>query len=650
MTEPTSEQLEILRAVCDTFVPSIPHVPDPLGFWARSATDVGVDAGIVATLAILPEADAGGLLGLLDVLGEQGFVAASQPSREQLLRTLALASRDAAAGITALKGLTLALTYAGADPATGQNPNWAVFGYPGPVSAPPDEPKTIEPLGVRVDTDLEADVVVIGSGAGGGVIAGQLAQRGLAVVVLEAGGYFNESDFNQSELWAYQNLYWRGGPSPTVDGNVSLMAGQCLGGGTVVNWTNSLRTKPWVRDEWATEHGLKDVATDFDRHIDAVWSRLQVTDTCSDLNRAQQAMQRGADALGWSFALTNRNTDPSRYDPVSAGYMGFGDQSGSKQSTLATYLQDAVAAGARVVVRCAVERIIVEHGRAAGVTAVRTDAVTGATSSVTVRARHVVVAGGALESPGVLLRSGIGGPAVGRYLRLHPCTAVMGTYGEDMQAWWGAPHAGLIDEFAGTNDGYGFLIEGAQYTTAVTANATPWVTAEQHKAAMEDLAFGANFIGLVRDRGHGTVTVDDNGSTVHRYALTDPADVVNTRAAVAAQIRCHAAAGARRIITLANSMPVWHRGEDDLETYIAKVQRLPLRAGSVALFSAHQMGSCRMGTDPATSVADPRGELHDTPGVWIGDGSAFPTSSGTNPMITIMALAHRTSEHIAQEA
>lgn len=275
-----------------------------------------------------------------------------------------------------------------------------------------------------------------------------------------------------------------------------------------------------------------------------------------------------------------------------------------------------------------------EHGHAAGVAAVHTDAVTGATSAVTVRARHVVVAAGALESPGVLLRSGIGGPAVGRFLHLHPCTAVTGFYGEDMQAWWGAPHAGLVDEFAGVNDGYGFLIEGAQYTTAVAANATPWVTAEQHKAAMADLAFGASFIGPVRDRGHGTVTVDANGKTRHRYALTDPADIANTRSALAAQIRCHAAAGARRIMALAHSSPVWHRDEDDLETYIADVQRLPVQAGSMSLFSAHQMGSCRMGADPAASVADPRGELHDTPGVWIGDASAFPTASGSNPMIT----------------
>jgi choline dehydrogenase-like flavoprotein len=120
-------------------------------------------------------------------------------------------------------------------------------------------------------------VCVVGSGAGGGVIAGMLAEAGLKVVVLEAAGYFNEADFNQSELWAFQNLYWRGGPTPTADFNVALQAGTTLGGGTTINWTTSLRTTPWVRAQWANEHGLEGVdGPEFDRHLDAVSQRISV--------------------------------------------------------------------------------------------------------------------------------------------------------------------------------------------------------------------------------------------------------------------------------------------------------------------------------------------------------------------------------------
>jgi glycine/D-amino acid oxidase-like deaminating enzyme len=435
MSDLTDPQRATLRAVCDTVVPAIERADDPDGFWARKATDVGADAALLLTLERLPPDQAAGMRRLLDALAQLGFDGKSQLSREQLFTNLSLASRDAAYGLAVLVALTLMFTYAGVDPQTARNPFWATFGYPGPLAAPPDAPKPIVPLVPDRDTTLEADVAIIGSGAGGSVIAAKLAAAGLDVVVLEMGGYYNEADFNQLELWAWQNLYWRGGPTPSADMNVTLQAGSCLGGGTVVNWTNSLRTRDWVREQWAGEHGLIDVATDaFDRHLDAVWKRIEVNDGCSELNRPQQAMRRAAERLGWSFATVNRNWDRSRHDPAVAGYLGFGDQSGAKRSTLHTYLQDAADRGARFLVGCFAQRVVVEHGRAAGVEAVWSDRAAGRSARVTVRCPQVVVAAGALESPAVLLRSRIGGPAVGHNLRLHPCTATLGDYGEDMQA------------------------------------------------------------------------------------------------------------------------------------------------------------------------------------------------------------------------
>jgi choline dehydrogenase-like flavoprotein len=177
----------------------------------------------------------------------------------------------------------------------------------------------------------------------------------------------------------------------------------------------------------------------------------------------------------------------------------------------------------------------------------------------------------------------------------------------------------------------------------------PFTTGAGHKQAMSEFKNGGTFIGLVRDCGHGRVTIDAAGQTVPWYALTDELDIRNTHRALEAQIRLHHAAGARRVQVLATGLPTWRAG-DDLEAFVERAKRIPLRAGGAKLFSAHQMGTCRMGRDPQTSVADPTGQLHDTPGVWIGDGSAFPTPSGTNPMITIMALASRTAEHIAQAA
>jgi choline dehydrogenase-like flavoprotein len=637
------QQRAVLRAICDTAVPSLPHDPDPDGFWARSASDVGTPDALEQLIEdTFPPEQRAGTLELLDGLAELGFLTASRRSREQQIRNLLMLGYDAAAGGQALMGLSLFLTYGAPDPQTGQNPFWTTLGFPGPVSPAPQANRALSPLVPEGDQlELEADVCVVGSGAGGGVIAGELAAKGLKVVVLEAAGYFDESDFNQLELPAYQAMYWRGGPQQSADMNISLMAGTTVGGGTTINWTNCLRTPQWVREQWAREFGLEGVdGPDYDAHLDAVLERIKANDRCSELNGNQTRMKEGAEALGWSYHYTTRNVDPDLYDPDTAGYIGFGDQSGAKQSTAKTYLADAVEHGADIVANCAAQRILLSGGRAAGVEALHAGG-----AKVTVKAPRVVVACGSLESPALLLRSGIGGPAVGHNLRLHPCTAVFGFYEDDQRAWWGAPHALVIDQFADVGDGYGFLLEASQYTTGLGAASLPFVTAEQHKATMERYRHGASMIGLLRDHGGGRVTIDENGQSVVTYSLADELDVRNTWRALDAQIRCHHAAGAQEIAAIAANAPTWREGED-LEAFIARVQRIPLQAGGHRLFSAHQMGSCRMGTDPQESVANPEGELHDTSGVWIGDGSAFPTPSGVNPMVSIMALARRTAAAI----
>jgi choline dehydrogenase-like flavoprotein len=646
----SDSQRAILTAVCDTVVPSLPRDRDHEGLWGRKASDLGVDVGAAQLISEIPDPELqGGLLQLIEALGDQGITRASQESREQILRNVALSDPRAAAGVGALINMTLFLHYGAPDPATGQNPNWKTFGFPGPASAPPQVEKPLrihEPDGA--EETLDADVCIVGSGSGGSVIAAVLAQSGLDVIVLEAAGYFNESDFNQLELPAYQQMFWRGGPNPTADGNVSLVAGTTLGGGTTINWTNCLRTRPWIREQWA-EHGLEGVdGPDYDRHLDTVLERIGANDGCSDLNGTQQRLREGTDALGWSFETIVRNTDPASYTPEMAGYLGFGDQSGSKRSADRTWLADAQEHGARFLTYTRATKVVTEGGRATGVEAVW-QTPDGRGAQVTVRAPRVVVACGSLESPALLLRSGIGGPAAGDNLRLHPSSVVGAAYGTDQQAWWGPPQAGLCDEFADTGEGYGFLIETAQYAPGLIGSATPWISGADHKQRMEDFPLTGTFISLTRDRGHGRVDVDANGESVPTYPVSDELDLANLRHGIEVQIRLHEAAGAHQIGPLAEGAPTWRRG-DDLEAFIAGVKRIPFRAGGYKLFSAHQMGTCRMGVDPKTSVAGPWGELHDTKGVWIGDGSAFPTSSGTNPMVSIMSLAHRTGEAIAEEA
>jgi choline dehydrogenase-like flavoprotein len=191
-------------------------------------------------------------------------------------------------------------------------------------------------------------------------------------------------------------------------------------------------------------------------------------------------------------------------------------------------------------------------------------------------------------------------------------------------------------------------VETTHYVPGLAAAATYFASAADHKQKMFDFARAATFIALVRDRGHGSVTIDAQGQAIHAYDLTDAVDLQTIREGVAATVGLHAAGGATEIAAIAQGLPMWRAGEA-LEPFIANLQAMRFGFGGVSLFSAHQMGTCRMGTDPRTSVAGPFGQLHDVPGVYVGDGSAFPTASGTNPMISIMALARRTAMAIADE-
>jgi choline dehydrogenase-like flavoprotein len=531
----------------------------------------------------------------------------------------------------------------------GQNPNWEAIGYPGPLSPPPtpeQAPKTIPVESLAGGTaTLEADVCVVGSGAGGGVIAAELARAGRSVLVLEMGGYRNESDFRQLELPGMFELYLGGGLAASEGGEIAVLAGSTLGGGTVVNYMNCIRTPQPIREEWAGMgvEGLDDLA--YEEHIDAIWRRLGVNDTATSQNRIHKRLIAACDELGYPHRPLTRNADTSCEDPGTCGYCYTGCQKGCKQSTMKTFLQDAADDGARFVVGARAERILTSDGRASGVAATVTNE-DGTTTALTVHAPTVVVAAGSIESPALLLRSGIGGPAAGHHLRLHPAALVGGIYETPIEGWIGQIQSALSDQFKQIEGEFGFLIEATTIAPAIVAMSLPFEDGAGHKRAMSKLANMAPFISVARDHGEGQVAIDEHGRAVTRWSFSDPLDESMFRRAIVELARLQKAAGAQEIITFFQRPAIsWREGED-FDAFLAQIEAASLAANDVAAFSAHQMGSCRMGSDPAESVADGRGELHDTPGVWIGDASAFPTAPGVNPMISIMSLAHRTAGNI----
>jgi choline dehydrogenase-like flavoprotein len=642
-------QRKTLTAIVDTFVAAVPREDDPTGFYAAKGSDIGADVASEDYLvAHLPDQQLAGLLGVLDAAGLVGLENQPQAAREAIIANLAAKSLETAGTMAALYQLSVIFAYSLPGP-QGHNPLWAGMGYPGPVQAPPpDAPKTLQVITASGETTLEADVVVVGSGSGGGVAAAVLAQAGKRVIILEAGGYFNEADFFQLEPLAYRNLFLRGGFFPSADGMVSIAAGSTVGGGSTVNWSNSLLTPATVRRSWAAD-GLTDVDTPaFDEHLQAVFERISCNDKVATQNAPHHRLAEGAAKLGYSYRIATLNIDPDKYDPNQIGWSGMGDQTGAKQGTMRTYLQDASDAGAKLLPNTRAERILTERGKAVGVEATYTDPQTKQNSRVVIHASSVVAAAGALETPALLLRSGIGGPAVGAELRLHPASLVTGIYDEPQDPWYGPAMAGIMNEFAEVNDCHGYIVECVQHLPGLFTTVVPWLGGAQHKELTRKYRYRADWVFIVKDRGAGTVTIDDDGESAHWYPFTDELDRRHFREAAVTSIRMQEAAGAQQIFLAGQPFAPWQRGED-LEAFIEKVNQVPIGPGGTPVFSAHQMCSAKLGSDPQTCVAKPNGELHDTTGVWIADSSGMPCCSGVNPMVSVMALARRTATNMLNQ-
>lgn len=642
-------QRATLSALCETFVPSMEvESGDPVEreFMARSATDLDVPAQIEKMLseALMPE-ELAAVSGLLDALAAHDFASLPVEVRTQGVHALRDADPQAKQGLDQLRALTFLFFYALPDE-QGANPNWEAIGYPGPVSAPPDAtsaPKTIDIEEVSGESaTLTVDACVVGSGAGGSVIAAKLAAAGKKVLVLEMGGYRNEQDFKQLELPGYLELYYGAGLAASENGSIGILAGQTLGGGTVVNYMNCIPTPERIVAEWA-EHGVVGLEDDeaYRRdHIGAVLERINANTEATTQNGTHTRLMAGLDVLDHEHRPIVRNVALDD-NPENCGYCAMGCQHGCKRSAMKTWLQDASDSGASALVGARAERILVEDGRATGVAATVTHA-DGSTTAVTIETPTVVVACGAVESPALLLRSGIGGPAVGKNLRLHPAYVVVGTYDDPVEGWRGQIQSLVSDAYADLEDGCGFLIEATGMFPGLIGASYPWESGADHKRLMQAFRWHAPFVSVARDHGSGEVVLDDYGRPVVRWGLDDPVDRRLAQRANVELCRIQQAAGAAEVFTLHRRQLRWRQGED-FDAFLAAVESASYEPNDIACLTAHQMGSCRMGADPQTSVADGRGELHDTKGVWIGDGSAFPTAPGVNPMVSIMSLAHRTA-------
>ena len=482
---------------------------------------------------------------------------------------------------------------------------------------------------------------MVGSGAGGGPAAAVLAASGLDVVVLEAGDHLEEADFDGSEATAFRRMYVGNAAAATADQSVGLLAGSCLGGGTVVNYSTSFRTPRRRSRQWARRGATSFEGPEFDRSLDAVWERLEVNRDHNRPSSREAVMRRGLESLGWHVDAMPRDVLGCEQGVV-CGSCGLGCRLGAKRSTVKTWLADAQAQGARILVRTRAERVLVRDGKASGVAARTREGV-----PVTVRARAVVVACGALQTPALLRRSGLSNANIGRHLRLHPVTAVFGVFDEELRPWEGTMQALYSDQLRDLHDGYGVKFETAPIHPGLAAGFLPWRTAPQSTELMKLLPHIIGIGVLLRDRDGGEVRVGRDGEPVARYRLS-AFDLAHVRAGFEGAARILEAAGARRIVSAHTGALEYRPGRaGGIAGFLRDADAWGWGAGRCVFFSFHIMGTARMGDSPATSACAPDGETWEVPGLVVADGSVFPTAPGVNPMISIEAAAHMNASALA---
>ncbi len=664
----TEDERQTLRALCDTLVPRVPGVSDAEGFYGRSATDIRVEEDIVAIVSdyLAPDQRAdfhrllrtveNPVLNLLLTGRPSRFSRLPPEARERYLLGWAHSRLPVKRqGFHAVKRLTEFLFYARL-PDGRRNPNWTATGYDGPDDADRARYRHADDLRIvpfvpQRETTLQADVCVVGSGAGGAVIAATLAQAGYKVVVLEAGSYRTPDNFTQREADAYDTMFQGHGVLTSKDLAFGVLAGQTAGGSTTINWMIALKPPIWARQEWERDAGMAGVASPaFEALIDEVWARVHATQEESQVNPCNDVLRRGSEALGYKegvdYEILYRNAKGCQ---ERCEFCFFGCIYNAKQSTLVTYLPDAHHAGAQFLFDTKADHVVVERGVATGVEATyRGD---GREVPVHVKARQVVAAGSALQTPALLLRSGIRFRGVGFGLRFDPTTALFGEFLEPIRFWKGPMQTVVVKKFQDTDEAHhGPWLEVAPAHPGLVALALPWNGGRAHKELMAGMARSANTIVLVRDWTEGRVTIDARGEPVFDYRL-DPRDRRNLTRGLQEAARIQRAAGAVRISTLHleelsvgdGKGPI---GSGEFDAFLERLGRASVGPNRLALFTAHPMGSARAGLDPRTSAATPTGECHEVGNLWIGDGSIFPTAPGVNPAISIMSVALRTAGFI----
>ncbi|OBS01357.1 hypothetical protein A9W98_20575 [Mycobacterium gordonae] len=513
---------------------------------------------------------------------------------------------------------------------------WAASGYAAPVAGPASAAGWCTHVRIQQETTVGCDVVIAGSGSAAGIAAAVLAASGLDVIVLAA------ADFTTSGAGAetWQAVANRFAPIPRSElGTVALLGGACRHGEQVVNHTAAFRTPDSIRTEWAG-YGANQFADDeYDDALNAVCGRLGATTEPTVIAVTGNPMVRGLAELGWDAAAIPRSVAGCGLGSVT-GSCVTGCPLGARQPAATTWLHDAVAYGARIVLGANVDEVLIRHGKAVGVTATSVEG-----HALTVRADAVLIADAAVPTAALLLRSGLSNPNIGRHLRLHPHLMVFAEYEDDLESWdqlsmpYSAEHSDL------DGNGYGVRYVGQPLSPWMLAYG-PWTGAADFAHDRSRLHSTSTILVVLRDHGDGRVTVGPGGHPRVHYRVSGM-DRAHLQAGLAGALRIAVAGGAIRVWPQHTQRVEYRPDAESLDDYLRWRTDTSWSPGHLSCYTTHQLGTARMGGSPVSSVTDPDGATWEVKNLVVADGSCLPTATGVNPAISIDAVAYMNARRLA---
>ncbi|KAF1935199.1 long chain fatty alcohol oxidase [Clathrospora elynae] len=515
---------------------------------------------------------------------------------------------------------------------------------------------------------IETDVIIVGSGCGGGVSAKNLADAGYRVLVVEKAHHWTPDHFPMAEVSGWHHLFMNGSFLTADDSSVNVVAGQSWGGGGTVNWSASLQTQGYVRREWAARGLPFFTSAEFQECLDRVCDRMGVSTEHIRHNRSNEMLLNGARKLGWSHKPVPQNTGKSQHY---CGYCTFGCGSCEKQGPAVSFLPDAARAGAKFIEGFHAEKIMFsdQGGKkvAAGVLGTWTSrdingGVSGAPLTrrkVLIKAKRVIVSAGTMQSPLLLLRSSLKNPQIGRNLYLHPVTVLGAVHKEEIRPWEGGILTSVVSEYENLDGkGHGVKLEATNMVPSAWLMWLDWKSGLQYKLDAARLKHMAGYISIVRDRDTGRVYADPVDGRVRFQYSTSKFDKQHILEGIIALAKTQYVEGAQEIFTVMPGMAPFIRsptapsadGINDaaFQAWLNDVRTHGFPTPESVFVSAHQMGSCRMSALEKDGVVDAEGKVWGTAGLYVADASVFPSASGVNPMVTNMAISDWVSRGIAR--